>query len=116
MENRDPNTLGEAVAILAIVTAATMGTLARMVYADKHIPGKWESVIAIVSSAGSAVFVSPPIARYLASRIGVEPDLTFIAAVAWVFGVVGVNLVILLAGMDLSKWTDRFGQGPPQGR
>ena len=107
----DQDKIEGAWTVLAVFTAATMGCLARMVYADKHIPGRLESFMAIISSAGSAVFVAPPVATYIAHKFDVEPDLTFIGAVAWVFGVIAINVVVLLAGLDLKKWMNKWFGG-----
>lgn len=96
---------------LFIVVAATMGTLARMVYVEKRIPGTVESVVALVTSIGSAVVLAPLASAFVVQKFGVEPSDYLTSAIAWILGIMVINIVVGLAGLDVSKWIKKFRDG-----
>lgn len=99
----NPTNKLDTLMLAVVVTAGTFGALARMA-AGNRVPNKSEALLAVTASAGSAIFVAPTVATYLAMKLGVECNLQFIGAVGWLFSVLSMNIVILLTNLDLSKW------------
>lgn len=91
----------------AITVAGLMGTLARMVWADtqRDQTTNRQFLLGVITGTGTAAVLAPIIARIIGIKFGIEGgDIHATCGAAWLIGVVGMNLVVTLTKLNLSRW------------